>query len=353
MEVFKNLTLTVGSILIVLMLLEGGMRLFWSHPYFESIKLYEKHPYYGHRPIPGIRGWVATAEYEHLTTHSAQGLRGSQVFDAAKEYPRILLLGDSFTYGVGVATEETFAGKLSRAFPGVEVANTGAAAYDTRNEIAVMEGFGSAFRPDIILLFFFWNDLEGNLHNTFPRYGMHSDQSCYRLDSMRHWQEDPLALSKAGEAVSGNDGRWRLRFLFDEAVKGMRYSWWGIRKRSIRNAAQKQMAIDSTYHFLSIAQCLAQKIDTELVLVSIPDHNQVNPDARVKNISALNFEVQAPLERYCQEAGIRYFDLLPIMQSHFELYGKALYYRYDRHLNRTGHEVVGEALVRYIEQYLR
>ena len=45
---------------------------------------------------------------------------------------RVLLIGDSFTEGVGVAYENTFAGILDRYYPNVEVLNGGVSTYSPK-----------------------------------------------------------------------------------------------------------------------------------------------------------------------------------------------------------------------------
>ena len=64
---------------------------------------------------------------------SSLGLRdaSARVLPLEGTTPRVLLIGDSFTEGIGVDWEETFAGRLSAALApeGVEVLNAGAASY--------------------------------------------------------------------------------------------------------------------------------------------------------------------------------------------------------------------------------
>ena len=66
-----------------------------------------------------------------LLNTNADGFRGVREFalkkDSAKT--RILLLGDSFTFGEGVSDDETYAQVLQRALPGAEVINAGVHGY--------------------------------------------------------------------------------------------------------------------------------------------------------------------------------------------------------------------------------
>ena len=76
---------------------------------------------------------------------------------------RILLLGDSQTFGWGVAYEDTFAAVLEREMAAetghaVEVVNAGVPGYNTAQEAAFLERRGLSFTPDCVLVLFINND---------------------------------------------------------------------------------------------------------------------------------------------------------------------------------------------------
>ena len=78
---------------------------------------------------------------------------------------RILVLGDSFTSAVGVATPETYAKSLESLLngrftsrPRYETINAGIDGYSTYEEVAFLKRFGLRYQPDIIVLGFYLND---------------------------------------------------------------------------------------------------------------------------------------------------------------------------------------------------
>ena len=81
---------------------------------------------------------------------------------------RVLMLGDSTTFGWGVREEDTAAKFLERKLnanppPGyskVEVLNAGVGNYDTVQEVTYYETRGRVFNPDLVILVFFINDPE-------------------------------------------------------------------------------------------------------------------------------------------------------------------------------------------------
>jgi lysophospholipase L1-like esterase len=78
---------------------------------------------------------------------------------------RILVLGDSTTFGWGVRVDETAAKALERALnePGgrrVEVLNAGVGNYGTVQEVAYYRRRGRDFQPDLVILQYYINDAE-------------------------------------------------------------------------------------------------------------------------------------------------------------------------------------------------
>lgn len=73
---------------------------------------------------------------------------------------RVACLGDSHTFGDGVAEAETWPSQLGvHAGPDVEVLNCGVNAYDTLQEVLWYERRVAAFDPDVVILGYFVNDV--------------------------------------------------------------------------------------------------------------------------------------------------------------------------------------------------
>jgi lysophospholipase L1-like esterase len=80
---------------------------------------------------------------------------------------RIIALGDSMTFGVGVSEPDTFPRVTERLLnqrlnrPGsVEILNFGIPGYNTPQELAQFQELGLPLRPDIVVVGFLYNDLE-------------------------------------------------------------------------------------------------------------------------------------------------------------------------------------------------
>ena len=100
-----------------------------------------------------------------MTTNSC-GMRDREYSIAKPQGTyRIAMLGDSFTFGWGVQSEDSFAKVLernlnsrSKAGQNFEVMNFGVPGYSTFQEVAKFKETGAIFDPDAIIVFFIEND---------------------------------------------------------------------------------------------------------------------------------------------------------------------------------------------------
>ena len=97
---------------------------------------------------------------------SSDGFRGRGLVGrdpTATDATVILGVGDSLTFGVGVADEETYLAELERQLQtrgAVRVLNAGVPAWNLSQEVRWIEERTAGIAPDVILLGFYVNDLE-------------------------------------------------------------------------------------------------------------------------------------------------------------------------------------------------
>ena len=140
-----------------------------GHRYLFDAKL-------GWRNIPD---WSATTNGRRLTINS-KGLRDREhSYDKPKGTKRILVLGDSFAWGYGVADHEIFTKRLQHLLrqkpisptDRYEVINTGVSGWGTDQEYLFLQQEGFEYSPDVVVVaFFIVNDIQNNA--TSVQYGM-------------------------------------------------------------------------------------------------------------------------------------------------------------------------------------
>lgn len=93
---------------------------------------------------------------------NSMGMRDREYDLTRKDYRRVLLLGDSFTFGLGQNAEDLFDEKLERLLNGSGkkyfVLNAGVAGWGTLQEVTYARDHFEIFKPDIIIITFFGND---------------------------------------------------------------------------------------------------------------------------------------------------------------------------------------------------
>lgn len=119
---------------------------------------------------PNTVTWRQTPFYLFRATHDSAGRRvvsGAPPSSSA----RVLFLGDSFTYGVGVSDEETFTsqtqGLMLKNGTNAQLINAGNPAIGTDFELRYFQVRGAAEKPVAVELFFFSNDYNDNQAGIF------------------------------------------------------------------------------------------------------------------------------------------------------------------------------------------
>jgi len=101
---------------------------------------------------------------KYVCTNS-KGIRGEDEYDYSKPKgkSRILVLGDSFTFGEEVNDIETFSSVLQEKLPDVEVINFGVFGYGHDQMLIYLKEEGIKYKPDLIILGFVGDDMRRNL----------------------------------------------------------------------------------------------------------------------------------------------------------------------------------------------
>jgi hypothetical protein len=150
----QNLALAFGSLMFCLALLEIALRLLG----YGNLEIYQPDPQLYWRLKPNQNCYT---KIDHKPVHiNSQCTRGPE-FDTAKpaDTIRILSLGDSRTFGWGLAEAETYSGLLQQLLQErlgrtkrVEVINAGVNAWSYPQMLVYFREFGLKYRPDIAIL---------------------------------------------------------------------------------------------------------------------------------------------------------------------------------------------------------
>jgi len=133
-------------------------------------------PVLGDIMAPGQHGrQTLPGNYSFTYHNNSLGFRGSREYGEQKNGRRVLLLGDSFTYGTGVNDDQTFAflaeQELAAQNRQVEILNAGCAGKGTDYALKLFLTLGNKLKPDLTALCFFGNDFVDNARGEYYRIG--------------------------------------------------------------------------------------------------------------------------------------------------------------------------------------
>ena len=163
-----NLYAFLVSALVMLLVVEWALRAFnpFGVEFFHNLPYHMQgmvdDPLLGYRH-PASADYLLGANRVRLNSH---GLRDDEVpYTSPGDEKRILVLGDSVTFGWGVSQGESFSDRLEvllreRTGQGWQVINAGVNGYNTRQEADFLRIEGMRYSPDYLLLVYVSNDVD-------------------------------------------------------------------------------------------------------------------------------------------------------------------------------------------------
>jgi lysophospholipase L1-like esterase len=353
-SITNKLLLVIGPLLTFLLLVEIALRCTWLPPKLQSTIRTGKHPQYHYAILPGVEGVHSTNEYRYKFKHNLQRMRAPREFQE-RITPgfdkRILFIGDSFTYGIGVSDDETFISKLQAKLPTTELVNGGCEGYGTREELAVLHYLGPRLHPDLVVLVFFWNDLANNITNEIPDFKL---SSAGKVIPSKEMSEDFDPLQAETPAKGAYLSHWSVSYLYqfvDERIRLAKYKYFGKSLPYVQTPEKIAQSWELTHSLLHLVSLRAKELNSKLLIVSIPDIAQLDASAQFANIGPAQYEVQEKLAEICRSEAIDLLDLRADLKREYEIDRKPMYYLEDRHLTAVGTEAVAKILLSQLQKY--
>lgn len=321
-----------------------------------------------YRLSPGYRGKIYNrAEYSNDIRINEAGLRGSEIGTSKEEeILRVLIVGDSFVFGVGVEDTETFTALLpeSLAEEGfvAEGLNAGIPAFGVPDAESWFRRHGADLDPDVVVLaIFLGNDLvdaSPDREEILLVDGLLVPSQS--ADGLRAWLHRHSHLFVAVKGLLEQPGFQPLR-----AKLGLREPW---RTRTLREelgvykqSAGQDMkpAIDATDEALGRLVDLSEELGFELFAMLIPSEIQLDPDRWLSSLTGLglaptDYDPSTPtriFEDLLARHEIPTLDLAPQFSAGLGQ-GEKLYFRLDRHWTTAGHSLAADELARFLAPHL-
>lgn len=301
--------------------------------------------------------------------------------DGFKEYTdkkpqritRIVVVGDSFTWGYGVNDEEIYTERLEKLLRDTEVINLGVTAYGLRQEINYLKRVGLKFDPDIIFVEFFQNDVfvDRNPRALRRAMSMASDANASRPEDTV--LSPPNAFGRLKRFLRANVALYGVlvdafdssRFLIKLGVLlGLKDALGGFEETdtSIMPALRDyppelRCSWQDTEDELRGLKMLADNRGARLIVAMVPalqsaDKGALERSLRHSRYEIADFDLEKPyrqLLRFATAEGIEAVNPLERFRAESTA-GSSLYLPREMHFNARGYTVFAEEIADYINR---
>lgn len=308
--------------------------------------IYEPDARFGFRYQPGSTGRLA-GDYE--IRMNSLGFHDDEPLPPDEVGLRVLAVGDSFTAALGVFRSETWTAVLerelrTRGHPRADVVNLGIDGTGTDVHRDVLRAYLPRFRPDVVLLAFFANDVPDVVHGRFSRECHRGFVLSYQTQAQRrelrrrvdaHLERGAarwlFAHSRLARlvvfALEGPRNLFRLRFVQPSRAE------LGLDAPTLR---ARRARVGAVFDDL---EAIARDCDCRFRIVPVPGRGDLGGSLRAAGAAVGNRD-------------LRILDVLPAMDAILREDGRrrdALHFVHDAHLNSYGNEVFGRAIARSLE----
>ncbi len=376
------LVLTLGGLEVVFRILRHGRG---GGKEEQTTALYTEYdPVLGWRKTPGGRATFNRREYRVEAVINSHGLRGAERdYQAPPGTFRIVSLGDSFTEGYGVEAKDTATDVLESLLraPGcpVEALNGGTIGYSTDQEYLFYAEEGVKYGPQVVLLFFYYNDVRFNVADWYfglpkPRLVVKDGRLQMRVRPLPEWSQKKnekkrKRAERAARDAEPEEASALVEFVKDRLLHGAPHAYNALARlhlwppiRAVRPKPEMQVywkdappyfdrAWKATDEIIRGLDAEATAHGAHLLVVYVPSRMEVSD--RDWELTRAQYGLDERWDRglvrqrllgITESARIASLDLTePLRRADRGLLGGP-YYVYDGHWNQEGHKIAAREI---------
>lgn len=358
---FRAVTILLGAFAGA-MVLEGGLR--WrqstirrSDALDPGLMRYDAE--LGWSLSPGWSGRHRHHDYAAAYSINVHGMRNDS--DASGPIPgtrTTMMVGDSFTFGLGVNDDATFVHRLQAERPGGSTfMNSAVPGYSTDQESLLIEQRVAAFKPDhIFLVVYVGNDLFDNqlgfpLQVSSPKpYFVVTEGALEQRNRPVPAARKPRDAADLVTAVWGADpGQWPWRVRAEQMSELFRVISQSLLPMSDHRDEMKARFTPALRLFDLLLQRIANECarnHVRLTVVTLAGRSFVNTPTSISGQYQEVFRAHVLASAAARRLPV--IDVAGLMQARYRQDKGDWFYPNDGHLNPAGHRVVAEILTREI-----
>jgi lysophospholipase L1-like esterase len=357
----KEMLLVPFSLILALGAAEGLLRGFPALMPVEVQIALEERPetqfihqaYIGHLQPPNGTLDIRTSDFEIRYPIDAHGFNNADPWPAKAD---IVAVGDSLTFGYGVAPDEAWPTLIARELPDGRVINLGLIGAGPQQHLRVYETFGVPLEPKILLIgFFLANDFwDAEMFDTWLKSGVDGNYMAWR--DFRGDPCDPTAF--LGDALRGT-----YLYTWAHFVREVYRNWRAGEPKDVQLADGSHVKLrpdhlakmtayikpgnpifERSLAALDRINAIATSHGTQVIVVLQPSKEETY----LPLLDGTPADPGAPLRAALQARGIEYLDLLPVFREHAAT-GAKLFFELDGHPNAEGYRLTAEGILAHLK----
>lgn len=365
--------LVLGSVVVTLLISEAVLRAMYP-PAWRPLRKIPSAEYH-HINLPSVTMYQGRIEgRDVLVQTNEDGFRTKHGRSEFLRYrDRVVILGDSFTFGSLVSQEEAFPQVMERDLRArlrrddIAVLNTGTISYSPLLALRLFDGIAVHYRPTLVLFVLDATDIgdDYNYRNELiaDSVGGHFDWEGLATTPYYGAVSQVMHLSEILDALAHPVVKLRRIARLKPAARS--YDWYRFRAEVGGQLEKNRFFIyrhpleetrpffDQTYRYIEALAQSVQRAGATFVLVVTPRYHHWNPEECPDNWETDQYRVDEPYQyeyfRYFAErrvgAPFEIYDLLPAFQATREF---PLVLREDPHWNAAGNAFVARTLADHL-----
>ncbi|MCP4683043.1 MAG: hypothetical protein GY864_11975 [Desulfobacterales bacterium] len=343
----KNFILMMTSLLLCLAAMEISIRVWNPNIAQRGMKqIHKASKFLGWDLIPGASGTGNLGEFYQI---NASGFRGPE-FKMEKKpgIQRIMVIGDSFTFGMGVNWEDAYPTRLERILNEkkrpCEVINCGVIAHHMWQHDEMLRGKVLSYKPDLIILGLYQDDISASV----PPFIMSADYqgvNIFKNNKDQGFMTRFFLWNVLENTHSLIEYKYRYQrgYTYLKRIKERKKK---IGPSNPTNSYYRTMAGKIEKHkYSEFAGALkrfvktANDAGTEVLVAMIPDSVQLN-DSHMQEVNRI-------VERTCGKVQVPFVDTTPFLEAGGDPFSLYLF-PFNAHNNPKGLQIIAAAIAEQI-----
>ena len=306
-------------------------------------QLFEYHPLFGYRFVPELSTRVAHEGGGYQIRANREGFRCAREVEAERpaDRQRVLVFGDSFVAGDGVANEHRFSDLIERQLEGAEVMNFGLPASGTDQQFLTWQYYAPRIEHDLVMVVIYLENIRRLGPDYVPQLADGTGLCVYLK---------PRFELSGGALVPPTPPVPRIStaeaLLDPEEAQTLR---WLKAQRAARSPAEAfpEYASSQTPPWAlmrAILEAWNHASRTPLILVTVPPVGCLD--------LADQWAHHARFQELTEATNITWIDLVAPLRAQAPSQQRKLRFETDVHLTRTGHGVVADILTPVVAEAL-